>query len=227
MRIDVNKTTLGYLRPRSNYTGPRTDRSNKTANRGFTMIEIAICLAVIGIALVAIIGVLPSGFNIKRDNRTDTIIYHDARFLIEAIKNGARGAGNLNEHFELLNGKNASGLTTEQIIGTLSAPDSINEAVVRAIAGTPTERSPQTKDLAFRYFLVTELKSYNPNNSPYASSLQTNLYELKLKFYWPVLPNGVVVTNSANTRIFRTLVSGPLIVDTNSSGGTLYFFARY
>ena len=35
----------------------------------FTMVEIAICLAVIGFALVAIIGVLPIGMNVQKDNR--------------------------------------------------------------------------------------------------------------------------------------------------------------
>ncbi len=69
------------------------------------MVEIAIALAVIGIALVAIIGVLPSGFNIGRDNRTDTRIYNDARFFIEAIKNGARGVNNLEQFVDEINGK--------------------------------------------------------------------------------------------------------------------------
>ena len=40
---------------------------------GFTMVEIAICLAIIGIALVAIIGVLPIGINVQRDNREETL----------------------------------------------------------------------------------------------------------------------------------------------------------
>ena len=45
---------------------------------GFTMVEIAICLAIIGIALVSIIGVLPIGMNTQRDNREETIINQDA-----------------------------------------------------------------------------------------------------------------------------------------------------
>ena len=47
------------------------------------MVEIAICLAIIGIALVAIIGVLPIGMNTQRDNREETIINQDATVLIE------------------------------------------------------------------------------------------------------------------------------------------------
>ena len=40
----------------------------------FTMVEIAICLAIIGIALVGIIGVLPYGMNTQRDTREETQI---------------------------------------------------------------------------------------------------------------------------------------------------------
>ena len=40
----------------------------------FTMMEIAISLAVIGIALVAIIGVLPIGMNVQQTNREETIV---------------------------------------------------------------------------------------------------------------------------------------------------------
>ena len=62
---------------------------------GFTMVEIAICLAVIGVALVAIIGVLPIGMRAQRDNRERTVINQDATIFLEAIRNGARGADDL------------------------------------------------------------------------------------------------------------------------------------
>jgi prepilin-type N-terminal cleavage/methylation domain-containing protein len=65
---------------------------------GFTMVEIAICLAVIGIALVAIIGVLPIGMHTQRDNREETIINQDATVLMEAIRGGARGLDDLTNY---------------------------------------------------------------------------------------------------------------------------------
>jgi prepilin-type N-terminal cleavage/methylation domain-containing protein len=65
---------------------------------GFTMVEIAICLAIIGFALVAIIGVLPIGMNTQRDNREETIINQDATVFIEAIRNGARGLDDLTNY---------------------------------------------------------------------------------------------------------------------------------
>ena len=62
---------------------------------GFTMVEIAICLAIIGIALVAIIGVLPIGMRAQRDNREKTIINQDSTVFMNAIRNGARSADDL------------------------------------------------------------------------------------------------------------------------------------
>jgi prepilin-type N-terminal cleavage/methylation domain-containing protein len=66
--------------------------------RAFTMIEIAISLAIIGIALVGIIGVLPIGMNVQRDNREVTIINQDATVLLEAIRSGARGLDDLTNY---------------------------------------------------------------------------------------------------------------------------------
>ena len=62
------------------------------------MVEIAICLAIIGIALVAIIGVLPIGMRTQRDNREETIINQDATVFLEAIRNGARGLDDLTNY---------------------------------------------------------------------------------------------------------------------------------
>jgi prepilin-type N-terminal cleavage/methylation domain-containing protein len=71
---------------------------NHQSRRAFTMIEIAISLAIIGIALVGIIGVLPLGLNTQRDNRESTIINQDATVFIEAVRNGARGADDLTNY---------------------------------------------------------------------------------------------------------------------------------
>ena len=62
------------------------------------MVEIAICLAIIGIALVAIIGVLPIGMRTQRDNREETIINQDATVFLEAIRGGARGLDDLTNY---------------------------------------------------------------------------------------------------------------------------------
>lgn len=57
----------------------------------FTMVEIAICIAIIAFALVAIIGVLPTGLQVQKQNREDTIIQQEGAFWIEAIRSGAQG----------------------------------------------------------------------------------------------------------------------------------------
>jgi type II secretory pathway pseudopilin PulG len=62
------------------------------------MIEIAICLAIIGFALVAIIGVLPYGMNTQRDNRQETLIGQDASMLLETIRSGSHGADDLTNY---------------------------------------------------------------------------------------------------------------------------------
>jgi type II secretory pathway pseudopilin PulG len=70
------------------------------AEPAFTMVEIALCLAIIGFALVAIIGVLPTGLNVQKNNREETIIDHDAQVWIDAIRNGTQGYDDLTNYVE-------------------------------------------------------------------------------------------------------------------------------
>ena len=83
---------------KSRMANPVTCHVSRVTCRGFTMVEIAISLAVIGIALVAIIGVLPIGMHTQRDNREETIINQDATVFIEAIRGGARGMDDLTNY---------------------------------------------------------------------------------------------------------------------------------
>jgi type II secretory pathway pseudopilin PulG len=69
-----------------------------TSLSAFTMIEIAISLAVIGFALVAIIGILPIGMNVQKENRQETIITQDANIFMDAIRNGAQGGDDLTNY---------------------------------------------------------------------------------------------------------------------------------
>jgi type II secretory pathway pseudopilin PulG len=62
------------------------------------MIEIAISLAIIGFALVAIIGVLPRGMNVQKANREETIINQDANMFMNAIRSGALGLDDLTNY---------------------------------------------------------------------------------------------------------------------------------
>lgn len=67
---------------------------------GFTLVEIALSLAIIGFALVAIIGVLPFGLNVQKENREETVVVQDANFFLDAIRTGARGLDDLTNYVD-------------------------------------------------------------------------------------------------------------------------------
>jgi type II secretory pathway pseudopilin PulG len=92
----------------------------------FTMIEIAISLAIIGIALVGIIGVLPQGLNTQRANREQTVINQDATVFIEAVRNGVRGADDLTNYvYAVVNtGSSPAGYINPQLAGEMNFSES-------------------------------------------------------------------------------------------------------
>jgi len=259
------------------------------------MIEIAISLAVIGFALVAIIGILPTGMNVQKENREETIIGQEAGLFMEAIRSGARGMDDLTNYVDAITnyqaayGPNGSllgrpvvfGYTYSnsspinnfpltngfRIVGLLSAPKYLpgpNQAIrflsnytvayVRSMSGPAGEKVPQNnpaiRELVFSYRLSSDVvpyASYDPKwtnftdislyvpttnfaeivlRSNYwrlARNVQTNLYDLRLTFRWPLLANG----NVGNGRqVFRTLVGGSLLATNDFGFPTypLYFF---
>ena len=74
----------------------------RRGERAFTMVEIALSLAVVAFALVAIIGILPAGLQVQRDNREETIINQEGTYLLEAIRNGAEGMEDLSNRVRLI-----------------------------------------------------------------------------------------------------------------------------
>lgn len=60
----------------------------RQGEQAFTMVEIAIAIGVIAFALVAIIGILPRGMTMQRNERQDTAIAEDAHYFMDAIRNG-------------------------------------------------------------------------------------------------------------------------------------------
>ncbi len=68
-------------------------RRRAPRDRAFTMVEIALCLAIIGFALVALIGILPAGLNVQKENREETVIANDAASWLSAIRGGDRVFG--------------------------------------------------------------------------------------------------------------------------------------
>jgi prepilin-type N-terminal cleavage/methylation domain-containing protein len=264
---------------------PHSAFLNPHCQRAFTMVEIAISLAIIGFAMVAIIGVLPIGMTVQKDNREETIINQDATVFMNAIRNGAWGLDDLTNYVTMItkdvtfypagaskgtpnpsawfNYTNSSlgpqfSLTNGyRIIGLLSTPKYIFStgkpagvlsnhvvAYVRSMSGTASEKPPPnprsisdlSSSLSFSYRLTSEVIPYwtnyfdpswvaSSNYSMVASTLQSNLHDLRLIFAWPFTPQGVL-PKSARGQSFRTLVSGQL-VQTNDFGSPLnllYFF---
>ena len=210
------------------------------------MIEIAIAVAVIAFALVAIIGVLPAGLQVQKENREDTIIAQEGVYWMEAIRSGAAGPeqgtlgdlvdpGTLKTNDVVVPGAK---YTASHVIGSLStlAPMNnpfTNSAVVRAISGSVADKTADTSELAFKYKLEVEITPYDPDlgaprqNEPdprppesrsrEATLLPIYLYQVRLNFRWPVVGSRV----GNNHQTFRSLVSGTLTYNTNTS---LYFF---
>jgi type II secretory pathway pseudopilin PulG len=153
--------------------------------RGFTMIEIAFSLAIVAFALVAIMGVLPTGMTVQKDNREDTLINNDGYFWAEALRSGSRAIYDLTNYVEEISIETGNTkktwvaawststtpdklTTSEQIIGLLSTPKyvlqnnntitNIVTARVRAINGPALDmRNPRTNEFVFRYQLEPEV----------------------------------------------------------------------
>jgi type II secretory pathway pseudopilin PulG len=79
-------------------SNPKSAIRNSKSLRAFTMVEIALSLAIIGFALIAIIGVLPAGLSVQKDNREQTVINLDAAYLMDVIRSGSLGQDNLTNY---------------------------------------------------------------------------------------------------------------------------------
>ncbi len=172
------------------------------ASLGFTMVEIALCLAVIAFALVAIIGVLPTGLRVQQDSQAETIITSDGLYWIDAIRAGTNAPDDLVNYVEQIDnpkepfpGPFNSG---REIVELMVRTQYISTARVRAISGSAIEKSPNA-ELAFSYDMVVGFVQTN--------QAIPDLYDLSLEFRWPVLPNGGV---GRNRKVLRTLLYGTM-----------------
>ena len=123
----------------------------------------------------------------------------------------------------------------QMILGLLStpgAPGNFTTARIRGLTGAATEQNGSNSATAFRYRMDVEIEPFTSgsvnsldlaNGVPLIREiplLAANLYELRLKFSWPVLPNG---RPGPGRQTYRGLVSGRLLPYTNS-GVILWFF---
>lgn len=212
--------------------------------RGFTMVEIAICLAVIGFALVAIIGVLPLGISVQTDNRQDTIIAHDGAYFLDAIRKGAPSEDlplyveevivtytNLVTNAEVQHQTNVF-RDAHHIIGLLSNPNAVKvDAIVRALNGAAAEKGDYTNDLGFKYRMtatVRPFESLDPTMT-FTNGVTSNTYwwqtslthEVRLVMRYPLTHDK---KTGAGRKVFRALVSGK--INTNRYEGLEFLFYR-
>lgn len=148
------------------------------------MVEIAISIAIVAFALVAIIGVLPTGFDVQRQNRENTMINQEGNLWLEALRGGAWGLDYLTNHVDVISipgipmpGQQAPrvfGTTNgfrngRDIVGLLTQPAAVDgrrvhersaTAFVRAITGSAGEKTAKN-DFAFTYRLTTGVRPFS------------------------------------------------------------------
>lgn len=147
----------------------------KNRQAGFTMVEIALSIAIVALGMVAIMGVLPTGMTVEKDNREDILINQEGQYWLEAVKSGARGMQDLTNYVEqiimsnvvakapaltLVNNK-VTPLQPEWIVGLLSTPKWVITngvpmarkftAITKALTGPAAEKGALTNEFSFRY----------------------------------------------------------------------------
>lgn len=215
----------------------------RPAQRAFTMVEIALSIAVVSFALVAILGVLPLGMTVQKDNREDTLIAQEGRFWLEAIKGGARGAEDIPRYVEQITVTNRNRpivsidndpvvLNARDIIALLSTPKSSTNdhttARVRAITGLASEQGTNNPT-PFRYQLRAEVVQAWPLPAAYAQThsdtnvyafnrvLGLNLWDIRLVLRWPVVERGGGWYVGNNRKVFRARITGASTLEKNLS----------
>jgi hypothetical protein len=221
-----------------------TNNLRRQQRRAFSMVEIALSIAVVAFALVAILGVLPTGMTVQKDNRDDNIINQEGRYWLEAIRSGSKGLEDITNYVEAVTVTNLSnskksitfenprdGLRPIDIIALLSTPKfpSNNEtnrvsARVKALTGPAAEKGPLTNEFSFRYELQVEITpnrmgalDNDPVRQAQAFALLQTLHEIRLTLRWPVVQrgNGWFVGN--NRKTFRARVAGKYDREANAT----------
>jgi hypothetical protein len=202
------------------------------------MIEIALSLAVVAFALVAIMGVLPTGMTVQRDNREDIIINQEGKFWLDAIRTGARGLEDLTNYVEAItitnrgtgttrvfsevNGPNRL-MSASDIIGLLCVPHVLSDFTtndvrlrVKAITGLAAEKGPLTNEFSFRYQVQSQISRSLTANANLGQRA-TNLFDVRLVLRWPVVQRGNDWYVGDSRKTFRALVAGRFDPVTNLS----------
>lgn len=174
----------------------------------FTLVEIALCIAVVSIAMVAIIGVLPTGMNVQQQNREESLLNQDAELLLNVLRSGQVGSR------DLLNFADRVTLVRDYRDGS---PTRTNYFHGPLVSGAPDISEPLTD--AFQLLGLISRPRYTrevSQNSPNGSAVVTNTIHLEMRTLsgsmanQPVIRTGTVRTPGNDQRIdfaFRYLVT--------------------
>ncbi len=190
------------------------------------MVEIAICLAIIGVALVAIIGVLPIGMRTQRDNREETIINQDATVFLEAIRGGTRGLNDLTNYVYAVT--NSWMFYPPNGGAPRGGMDGYSYGGSRVIAKPPPMRPLPAAFLPLTHGLrIIGLLSmpefldlgYNPTNNLFSGGLSNHVVAYVRSLSGPAIEkppqnNDIIVGDSFGYRIL--CVNAPVARDTNA-----------
>jgi prepilin-type N-terminal cleavage/methylation domain-containing protein len=178
---------------------------NSPLRSGFTLIEIAICLAIIGFALVAIIGVLPFGMNTQRDNREETVINQDATVLLEAVRAAARGADYLTNNVYAITNyrmRYVNGVATADTVGWGTNYLNTGARIVGVMS------TPQFTDDGHYPAVFLPNPGYSNHVIAYVRSLSGLAAEK------PPQDNSIMVSDTFTYRVY--CVNGAVAFDTNN-----------
>jgi hypothetical protein len=102
-------------------------------------------------------------------------------------------------------------------------------AYVRSMSGSAAEKPPQNNDIVvgdsftYRIVIVNAPIALDTNtyNTPYNKQIWQNQRELRMTYYWPLLPNGNV---GNNRQTFRATVAGQLSATNLFVNQPFYFY---
>jgi type II secretory pathway pseudopilin PulG len=193
----------------------------------FTLVEIAISLAVIGIALIGIIAALPLGMREQRDNREQTVINQDSTVFINAIREGARGLDDLTNYvFAITNywtkfdssGPNGNGINGyDYSASSVTWPSPLNSSfnpITNGLRIVGLLSTPEFLDL-----------SGNPTNNLFSGGYSNHVVAYVRSISGPAVEkppqdNSILQQDAFSYRIY--CVNKPTAVDTNIFGQIFY-----
>lgn len=194
---------------------------NRAARRvaAFTMVEIAICIGVIGFAMVAIIGILPIGLNVQRDNREVTLINFDANYLLNAIRSGARGQDELTNYvisitnyITLLDPTGArlnfgiNWYTTNGSFNTPGTPFMTNGSNIIGLLSTPKYVPAKNGDF-YSNFITADIRAISGSLVDQGTSQGSRDFAFTYRVFPELIPSSSYAFSNSAWQNYSTLVS--------------------